>query len=588
MLRALWSVPFFTLLGHASLTAQTSPPDAATLAVRIGQSVEAMQAAVARAKVGTQAVRASVPGLPDRIAEDMAEIDAKLALGDLGVCLGQWAISSDRVEQLPAADRPAARRAMQALVVDLRAAFTAQGGKEALEELAERLGQLEASAANGERMDTPLGNLADTLSRVELAEALPRAEIVALRVHLASIRDAYAARLADDLLEKAKLDFAELEAAMPELRQAFAGSDDTRSSAHARFTDLQGSILQALSRVPESNADAQTIRSSLAKLTAERVAAYEKAYGDTIHAAVLENYELTAGQFAGWEQEAEAVATTAADYVGLDGAHFSVFNLPRTAACVDRSNLSIAHVGMQEDALLCAGHPGLTAFAATVRQNRALALDRLCKHADALVTELEGRPIEEDRVRDRLQLLADWDLRVALQEDPRQWALLARLHRLIDAYDRRTLGEQEALTKTRQEAATTAEANWTRMGQRVPAIGGFQATQAGLWQGKLVRVEGRHDCSASFEPGDHDLVLDIDGHYFAAKFDPELAKVLAAQLARVQTKLTPQDTLEIHMLVGGESTRKFRPPASGERSVVACRKVTVMGLRFGPVAVVVR
>ena len=588
MLRIFTSLFAAVLFCLFSATAQAAPPDTATLTKRVEESGKTMLAAIERAKVKTQAVRKAIVGEAGRISDDMTEIETKLASGDLGVCLGQWAITWDRVEQLPEEERPALRKAMQDLRIDLQAAFTAQSGQEALKELIDRLDPLKAALDNGEGMDSPLDNIADTLSRVELAGALPRAEIVALRIHLGSIRAAYSMRMAKEMLEKATMDFASLEAAMADIRKEFDGNADMRSSAHAKFTDFQRSINDSLSRVPESDANAKKIRESLAKLTAEQVAAYVKTYGDMIHASVKENYEFTADQFADWDKEIETVAPTAADYINLEGSHYAVFHLPRTVAYVDRSNISIAHVAMQDDAQLCASHAKLREFSETIRKNRIIALDRVYKHADTLITELEKTPIEEDRVRDRFQLLADWDIRVALQEDPRQWPLIARLHKMIDAYDRKTLGEEKALAKTRHEAATTAEGHWTRMGQRVPAIGGFNATHSGLFKGKLVRVENLNDFSASFKPADHDLVLDIDGNYFAAKFDPALKKELAVQLGRVKMTLTPQDTMELHMLVGDESTLEFLPQGDAKSVTVSCRKMTVMGIRFGPVAIIVR
>jgi hypothetical protein len=217
------------------------------------------------------------------------------------------------------------------------------------------------------------------------------------------------------------------------------------------------------------------------------------------------------------------------------------------------------------------------------------ALERLRKSAEALVAGLEALPIEEDRVRDRFLVLADWDLRNALQEDPAQWPLVARVHKVVDAYDRKALGDEAALAKIREGAAAAAEANWQKMSQRVPVHGGFDALHSWLFRGRTVRLEQVRDAGASFQPGGHDLVLCVDGHYFAATLDPAVKAAIASVVARTNSPFAPGDPMDVLATVGEESVLKLVPSAGKHANAeIPCRKLTVVGLRSGPVAFVAR
>lgn len=561
--------------------ARADGTDTATLKKSREAAGKRMTEATARAKAAAEDVRKAVGDPENRVARDTAEIDAKAANGEYETALGTLGITLDHLPGVPEETRGAAQAGLERLRTELQAAETARRADDALRELEERLAPLDEQVASSADLVSPLKDLDASVAKAELAQALSRAEVAALRGRLAGVRATFAARIAKEMAEKASADLAELEKTMPQLRTAFAGADAAaRDSAHSIYSEAAGAIRYSLARVPESDDGAKQLRERLAKLDAERKEAYAKGYGETIHAMLKENFESFAHEFAEWEAE-EAAPPTAAEYVNLDGSNLEAMRLPRTAAYVNRANPWLAYAGSNEEYRLAADHPKLKGLMEAISKGRAAALDRLHKAAEALVAEMAKTPIEDERVRNRFMVLADWDLRALLQDDPRQRDLVARLHEVVDAYDRKALGDEKALALVRTGAAEAAEANWTRM-TRVPAVSGFDALNSALFKGRLVSLENVHDFGASFKPGgDHDLVLSIDGNLFAARYDPAVKAAIAATLARTKTALGPADELDIIVQVGDEGTLALDAP--GARSV-AVRKLVVVGIRTGPVA----
>jgi hypothetical protein len=63
---------------------------------------------------------------------------------------------------------------------------------------------------------------------------------------------------------------------------------------------------------------------------------------------------------------------------------------------------------------------------------------------------------------------------------------------------------------------------------------------------------------------------------------------LASQIARARTTNTLQDKMELHMILGGESTLTLLPEGDTKGVEVPCRKKAAMEFRLGPAAVTVR
>lgn len=559
-------------------------PDPATLQKHRAEATKRMTEATARAKTATEEVRKAVGDPGKRIPRDTAEIDAKAANGEYEAALGTLAVAMDYLSEVEEEKRGAAKVALDRLRTDLTMAETARRADEALKELEERLGPLKEQAAGTDDLVSPLKSIDESVAKAELAQALPRAEIAALRGHLAGVRATFAARIAKEMTEKATADLAELEKAMPQLRTAFAGSDATRDSAHSTYVDTASGIRYSLARIPEADDAGKKLRERLAKFDAERKEAYSKGYGEKIHAMLKENLDFSAHEYEGWETE-EAAPPTAADYVNLEGSNLEAMRHPRSAAYVNRANLWVTFAELNDEYRIAADHPLVKGLMDTVRKSRAKALDRLVKASEALVADLEKAPIEDERARNRYMVLADWDLHVLLQDDPRQWGLVARLYKVVDAYDKKALGDEKALALTRSGAATAAEATWTRTSPLAPAVSGFDALNSALFKGKMVRLERVHDFGASFKPADHDLVLCIDGNYFAARYEPAVKAAVASALARTKSALTPASELDLLVVVGDEGTLALDAPKAGS---AACRKLVVVGIRGGPVSFVAR
>jgi hypothetical protein len=562
-------------------------PDTASLGKRRDEAARRLADATKRARALSEAVRKAMADPEARISRDMAELEAKADNGELEQALGILGISLEKLAEVEdEAKRAAAGDAMLRLREELRAAHTAQLGAEAIRELIERLEPLQGLLDDGSDLVIPLKDLHASLAGAELADALPRADIVALRGRLAGTRAAFDARIAREMAARAEADLAELEKAMPDLRKEFEGDAQTRDSAHAKFADAQRAIRYSLARVPD--AGSKEVRERLARLEGEQAATYSRQYGAALHATIRENHEFTADRFAEWEKEADVEGPSAQAYIDLDGSNIDQLYLPRTAAYVDRTNVWFAYLYTLEGYAPCAAHPEVKALVETIGKRRAAALDRIHKVASRLAGEIEKVALEEDRVRDRLLVLADWDLRLLYQDDSRVWPLVAGLHRAVDARDRKALGEAKAAARIREGAEKAAAEGWPRSLGWYPMAGGFDPIHAALFRGRTVRLEKLHDLKASFRPGDHDLVLDLDGVYFAAKYDPAVRAGVEAQLARAGATLAPRDELELVLSVGEEAKLALLPAGDARPVEVPCRRMTVLGVRSGPVAFLAR
>jgi hypothetical protein len=370
------------------------------------------------------------------------------------------------------------------------------------------------------------------------------------------------------------------------MAKAFTARGGERDSAFAQFDQLQAGIAEALVQLPDSDAVAQELQSRLARFDATAREAYAKAYGGDVLQRVKDAFDWHQSEFEGWRDEAGAV--TAEEYLKIDCTTNSLAH-PRNASLVNRSNAWLAFVGADAEFQRAAGDARLQSLRATVQKDRDVALERLLTVATGLVAEIEKAGLSDEVQRNRAAVLADWDLRLLLQEHPRQWELVARLHTLVDAFDRKALGDEAALAKLREEALKSVDSHWTRMQQSVPQMGGFVAEQAGKFAGRCVRLEQLRDHADEFVSGDFDLVFRIDGHAFAARHDPAVKAALAAAMARTKMHPSPQTEHEILAIVGPEGTLTLPAADPKEPGVaVPCRHLTIVGIRTGPIAFLAR
>ncbi|MCU0865264.1 MAG: hypothetical protein MUC36_15890 [Planctomycetes bacterium] len=573
LLALLAPFPLPAQLDPAALQKKQEGPAAA-----VAEALQQCEAAVATLR--------QVLGDPNhKLHGSCDEIANVLKGGSFDAGLGVIPIALEHVRDYVAEERQAdTRAALVELQSRLQRGSRALHQLEALQELGQRVQYLAELDAEADATSL-LADLASSANRAGRTDALARAELAQLQQQLARRRTANEARQAATSLAQADTELAQLQQDWPSMRTAMSGSDsEERDRSLARFDEAARSIRTALARVPA--AGRQPLQQRLAMMQSEADAHYRRAFAAATVERIRNSWEFTADEFAGWAEETAEI--TATGYLGFDPPSADKLGLPRTVALLQRTNLWFAFVEQDADYLRNRAEPAVQAYTQSIRELRQAAWQKLLPLARAVVSGLASVEILDDQVRGRLQTLADWDLPLALQNHPEQAALVARVHALLDAHDRRTLGDEAAVARIREQAMTAADSLWSRYQQWLPVQAGFEPTQGQLFTGMLMRLDGVWPRTTEFECAPGQLVFDLGGVVFRGTLEPAVAAAVSA--ARTRLGLAPTDGLdrdqpcELLAVIGDELDCKLLGPKGAEDAmVVPARAVRILGLRQGAV-----
>ena len=576
------SVLFAALLLAPLATAQVGVAEIQKLEAEAAARVhEALQ----RSLTAVEGVRAAIGDPQNKVHGDLDEVAMKLSGEEFEGALGAQRQAVDHLEYVAEPARERTLESLGALRQVLEAGFHAQGQRYALAEIAQRLGHVEQSIAEGYDPTSPLRDLEDSMAKALRSAALPRATMAKLRVFVARQQiDARSKRAAEKRAE-AEAELLRLEQDWTTLRAEFAATDGgVRDSAFAKLDDARRAIRTALAEVPER--DAAPLRGRLEAKENEARGLYSAAYGPACLERLQGAWESTAYEFEGWADE--SATASAADYLNLDGSSIDKLNHPLTAAVLNRAVQWLAFVGTDEDYLRAAEHPAVRVLAATIASAHARATERLSQVAEQMVQALEQNPPRDETARNRVANLAEWDLRLLLQDAPSQWPLVARLRAVLAAFDRAALDADVARTKAREDALASVESNWSRMLQRLPITSGFEPALAAYFRGRLVHVQQVRNRADEFAATDAatNLVFDQGGHLFVVRIDPAVSAWRDRELSRLGLELGADDEYELLAWVEDEIAVRLLGPDGGPEGGVElpARTLRVIGLRVGPVA----
>lgn len=577
-------LPFAFLMALATAGLAHAQIDTNLLAQRRGETERAVQDALARSERSLQALRTAVGDPNNKLQGNCDDVANCLKGSSFDAAIGTLGVAAGFVDDYVAEEhRTATKQAMAALQQELAAGARALQQLEALQELIARSEQLAAVGPD----DDATGLLADlgaSAGRAGRAGALPRADLARVRQFLQQQTTKALQKRGADRIAVAKQELQALRELLPELRQGLQQADaGERDRAFARADEAIRSIATLLAEAPA--ADAAPLQQELRPIAAEVDAASVKAYGDATQKRLEETWNFTADSFAGWEAETGEV--TAQGYVDFDPPSADKLGQPQSVQLVDRANQFLAFAGTDADAQRHAQHPAVAKFVQSIRDRRAEAQAKLLRNARAIVDGMPALDLADERAHNRVLAFADWELPLALQNHAEQMALVERVHTLLDQHTRKTLGDG-ALTAIREQAATAADALWSRYLQWVPVQGGFAANQAPLFVGRTMRLESVWLRTEEFAVAAGELVFDLDGHVFVAAMAPAVAAAVATQRTRLQLSPTerPGSDLPCDLVVlVGEPTeaRLLGPKGTDDALVVPARRMQVLGLRQGPV-----
>lgn len=575
-----------------SLLALSSLAPLATAQVDLAEIQELEAAAGARTQqalkdslAAVAAARAAIGDPQNKVQGDLDEVAMKLGGEEFGGAIGAQRLAIEHLEYVAEEARARTLERLLALQQVLEFGFRAQEQRYALAEIALRLGYVEQARAEGYDLTSPLRDLEDSTAKALRSAALPRATMAKLRLLLARDNATARARRAAEKLVEAETELARLEENWKELRAELASSEGgVRDSAFSKLDEARRAIRTALAEVPARDADPRLAR--LGPRENEARALYAAAYGPACRERLQTLWESTAYEFEGWENE--SATANAEDYLDLDGSAIDKLNHPLTAAAYSRAVQWLAFVGTDEDYLRAAEHPAVRELAATIEAARAKALARLVTAAEAMVVALEQAPPRDETARDRVANLAEWDLRLLLQDAPQQWPLVARLRAVVDAFDRAALDASAAQAKAQSEALASVDANWSRMLQRLPLTYGFEPALAATFRGRLVQIASVRSRADEFAPTEAptDLVFGQGGHLFVARLSPAAIAWRDRELARLGASLKADDEYELLAIAEEPLELRLLGPSGKTEDGAAepARLLRVIGLRVGPVA----
>lgn len=556
---------------------QTDPPALRKKGEAAAKRTTELQA---RSDEHVAATRKSVGDPENKVQGDLDEIAQKVGGQDFAAGLGVIPIAEGHVEYVPEAARPAYLAALTVLRKTLEEGAEARAQTDCLTLLAERLESLQSLAKDSSDLAAPLRNLDESLNLAKSSRALTKAELAELRAQLAAPRIKARKRHLDEIHESTKTALAELETEFPSLQKAFQQRSE-RESAFARFNQAATSILDGLMLLPEEDSATTEMRKRLAKLEGPTQEALSKMSALAVGERLKGVLDFTAYMYEGWQQETGTVS--AEDYLQT-ACTIDLLGYKKSATLANSALAWLALVAVDPEYQKLTPDPKFLALHAGVRKDVETALARLVTASEALVADIEKVGIADQAARDRAVYLADRDLRMALQEHPKQWELIAKVRQLTDAFDKKALGEAPALAKLREEATGTIDSHWSRMLAIVPITGGFSGDQAGKFRGKFVNFRAGHDHSDEYVPGEFDLVFWSEGELLAARYDPAVKAAVAAARTRLQLPPNAEDDYEIVAQVGPEGSLGL--PAADGTTVVAtlpCRQLRVIAVRMGPI-----
>lgn len=554
--------------------------DVATFTKRRSAAETAVQQTLADAASAVRAVREALADPNHKLHGTCDDVVNVLNGGTFDAGIGCVDVGMGFLDDFVAEElRPVVRTKMTALRERLVAGSTALQRFESLTELVERGERLQALGPDDDATGL-LADLAASAARATRSAALERSELAQLQQYLQQQRQRQWARRGQQLLADAELAMARLRTEWPEIRTGLrAAARDDRDRAHARFDEAYRNIAPQVAEAPVP--DGVKLWKELTALQAEADAAHAQHYGAETKQRLADAFAFTADSFTGWEEEAGEVS--AAGYLDFDPPSADRLGQPQTVILVERCNQFLAFAGTDADGMRDRAHPELTAFVASVLELRSKGQEKLLRTARVVVDGLCALEIQDERHRARLVTLADWDLPLALQNHPEQAALVGRIHAVLDAHGKATLGDA-ALATIRTQATSAADSLWPRFQQWLPVHGGFAPAQASLFVGRTMRLEGVWLRTSEFDVAPGQVVFDLDGHLFVGTLTAALAD--AVRTARTRLQLAPTDGLDAHtpcelLATIGEplEVRLLGPKGRDDAIVVAARAVRLVGLR---------
>lgn len=328
--------------------------------------------------------------------------------------------------------------------------------------------------------------------------------------------------LAEDL-ERLDSEVAALETRWQQLAPQLGSDELSPNSREGEIEDLRREIERlnaARGKLTGSGADALGQRiSSVAQ-------AFETSVGGAEAAAELasarEYWERDSAETAGWEQEQPI---DFASYASTRSQASDAFGLPKTLELFQLASSKLAQARENN---------APAAYVEQIEAIRVASRSRLLTAVRQLVEAGHALDASDERTREAMVRL-DEALRVTLsaEQDPEFQALATRTGQWLKTAADADTSSEEGRARYYERMKVSAAAAWPQMESQFEVERGFDPTNPGAMEGKLIRVETDNLMGWRFKVGDFPFATTLSGLPVAAIYDP----VVAAAIAEVEGKL---------------------------------------------------
>ncbi|MBK9658157.1 MAG: hypothetical protein IPO66_23245 [Rhodanobacteraceae bacterium] len=328
--------------------------------------------------------------------------------------------------------------------------------------------------------------------------------------------------LAEDL-ERLDSEVAALETKWQQLATQLGSDELSPNSREGEIGDLRREIERL-------NAARGKLGGSAADALGERISSVAQAFETTVGgaeaaaelASAREYWERDSAQTVGWEQEQPI---DFASYASTRSQASDAFGLPKTLELFQLANSKLAQARENNSP---------AAYVEQIEAIRVASHSRLLTAVRQLVDAGHALDAGDERTREAM-LRLDEALRVTLsaERDPEFQALATRTGQWLKTAADADTSSEEGRARYYERMKVSAAAAWPQMEDQFEAERGFDPTNPGAMEGKLIRVETDNLMGWRFKVGDFPFATTLSGLPVAAIYDP----VVAAAIDEVEGKL---------------------------------------------------
>jgi hypothetical protein len=469
-------------------------------------------------------------GDADGAKKDLAQAQADVGNGDMNAANNDIQLAEAELDGVDDATKGSIQKDIDTLKKAITDAQNAGAKQDAQKKIDSMMNDAKSCLDAKQSFDESDKAIQDYLGQPDVKSALGDEAIAKYLKELSTYRkvatsNAFRANLqqVQGLLDQAEKDW-------PDKLKAMSNPDNPGDQQTAA-DDFQRELDQIEPMVKDFPADKPEAVAQINRfkvLKAELNVQVFKAKAAEAYSRLKDSWDSYAEDRAGWEQE--TTGPSFQDMLHNQGDKMSALMAPKSVALIQRANNWLEDAMHDEVvAALSESDSKIKGLLDGIKADRQTAWTKLAKAASAVLDDAEKAPIDKES-RDRLEQLAEDDLRLDLEGSPQLKALQARAMKLVGAFDQKQVGDAAAQEKLYNSLVDQATKAWPGMVDKASATEGLDAVAASQnmdnFKGKTILLKGvKNRMGWDYSPDSgYDFAMTIDSVPVAGKFDPALKK----------------------------------------------------------------